>query len=149
MHKSARLLRSAADATRFTATSPHAYASPTSVRRAAAGTLTPSASPRPSSKSQPRAANLNPRVSPSGQPSAPPPPPQPTETPAQKVARLRAARQREKAGQVSTWDKVVVEGRVWADRIHRTVAWGLIAFTGNFPPLLNPYSSSPLLRSTR
>lgn len=132
MRHSARLFRSAADATRFTATSPHAYSAPTPIRRAAAGTFSPSHAP--SSNPEPRAANLNPSASQDAQPSAPPPPPRPTETPAQKVARLRAARLAEKAAQVSTWDRVVVTGREWADRIHRTVTLGLIAFTGISPP---------------
>lgn len=143
MRSSRRLLRSAADATRFTAASPHAHSAPTPIRRAAAGTFSPSHAP------QPKAANRNPGVSPNARPTtpnsrpqAPAPPPQPTETPAQKVARLRAARLAEKASQVSNWDKIVVTGREWADRAHRTVAWGLIAFTGIFPifpsPLINP-----------
>lgn len=144
MRSSGRLLRSAADAIRFTAASPHAHSAPTPIRRAA-GTFSPSHAP------QPNAANLNPSVSPTARPTtpnsrpqappppnsrpqAPPPPPRPTETPAQKVARLRAARLAEKAAQVSNWDKVVVVGREWADRAHRTVAWGLIAFTGILPP---------------
>ena len=149
MRSSGRLLRSAADATRFTAASPHAHSAPTPIRRAA-GTFSPSHAP------QPNAATRNPSVLPNARPAppnsrppAPPPPRQPTETPAQKVARLRAARLKEKAAQVSTWDKVVVVGREWADRVHRTVAWGLIAFTGilSFPLFLLWFYFLPLPHS--
>ena len=52
------------------------------------------------------------------------------ESPQAKVARLRAAAQRARLDQVSTYDKVVVTGRAWADRAHRFVAMGLIGATG-------------------
>lgn len=52
------------------------------------------------------------------------------ETPQQKIARLRAAAQKAKGSQVSTFDKVVAGGRVWADRAHRVTALSLIALTG-------------------
>ena len=32
--------------------------------------------------------------------------------------------------QISTWDKIVVQGRVWADAAHRITAMGLIGFSG-------------------
>jgi hypothetical protein len=54
----------------------------------------------------------------------------PNETPSQKVARLRAAAQRAKLAQGSTWDRVVHRGRIWADRAHRITATGLIGFSG-------------------
>ncbi|KAI9804838.1 MAG: hypothetical protein M1825_001206 [Sarcosagium campestre] len=100
--------RSAADATRFTATGPHAHSNPH---------LSASAPPRPPPPSS----------------SAPPPPPSsnqlPHETPQQKVARLRAAAQQARLSKVSTFDKVVVSGRTWADRVHRFAALGLIGIT--------------------
>ncbi|CAD6567606.1 MAG: hypothetical protein ASARMPREDX12_000553 [Alectoria sarmentosa] len=80
--------RSAADATRFTATSPHAYAKPTPINRASPSTYSASSAPR---------SNPNARLN----PNAPTPPPPidpkkgthgnapPGETPAEKVARLR------------------------------------------------------------
>lgn len=49
-----------------------------------------------------------------------PSPARPTESPAEKVARLRAARFKARMAQIPLWDRVVVEGRRWADRIHRT-----------------------------
>ncbi|KAK7722942.1 hypothetical protein SLS57_004797 [Botryosphaeria dothidea] len=52
------------------------------------------------------------------------------ETPQQKINRLRAAAQKAKVDQVSTFDKVVAGGRVWADRAHRVTALSLIAITG-------------------
>ncbi|KAG8626257.1 hypothetical protein KVT40_005202 [Elsinoe batatas] len=51
------------------------------------------------------------------------------ETPQQKIARLRAAAAAAKRGQESSFDKLVRVGRVWADRAHRTTAWGLIGLT--------------------
>ncbi|OCK83355.1 hypothetical protein K432DRAFT_322477, partial [Lepidopterella palustris CBS 459.81] len=53
-------------------------------------------------------------------------PPPPNETPQQKVARLREAARRAKLGQISTFDKVVTRGRVWADAAHRFTAITLI-----------------------
>lgn len=84
--------RSVADATRFTATGPHAF------------TRTPPA-PAPG-------------------PAAAP------ETPQQRVARLRGAAKQAKLAQVSTFDRIVDRGRIWADRAHRVVAIGLIGATG-------------------
>lgn len=52
------------------------------------------------------------------------------ETPQQKVRRLRAAASRAKEAHLTTFDKVVVNGRVWADRAHRFTALTLIGITG-------------------
>jgi len=54
----------------------------------------------------------------------------PGETPQEKVKRLRAAADRARDAQVSTLDKVLVRGRVWADRAHRFTALSLIGITG-------------------
>ncbi|MCJ1250810.1 hypothetical protein MMC30_008038 [Trapelia coarctata] len=114
--------RSAADATRFTATSPHAYSKPSSLRSAASNTFSPSSSPR--SHPLPRKANASPSSpGPSGGPSAT------TETSAQKVARLRAAYDAQRNAQVSTWDKIVVRGRIVADVAHRITTLTLIGCT--------------------
>ncbi|PNS15766.1 hypothetical protein CAC42_4218 [Sphaceloma murrayae] len=51
------------------------------------------------------------------------------ETPQQKIARLRAAAAQAKRGKESNFDQVVRVGRKWADRAHRTTAWGLIGLT--------------------
>lgn len=56
----------------------------------------------------------------------------PDETPAQKVARLRAARNAQKAAQFSLWDRTVVRGREIVDRIHRWFVKGIIGATGKF-----------------
>ncbi|KAF2431264.1 hypothetical protein EJ08DRAFT_611127 [Tothia fuscella] len=53
----------------------------------------------------------------------------PNETPQQKVARLREAARRSKIAQESTWDKVVMRGRVVADFAHRATTLSLIGFT--------------------
>lgn len=95
--------RSVADATRFTATGPHAFT----------------------------------RTSPAPAPAAP------TETPQQRVARLRGAANQAKLAQVSTFDRIVDRGRIWADRAHRAVAIGLIGATGETPPPTSPRPHSP------
>ena len=52
------------------------------------------------------------------------------ETPAQKVARLRSAARAQKEGQLSTTDRVLARGRIWADIAHRMSAYALIGLTG-------------------
>lgn len=53
------------------------------------------------------------------------------ETPQQRVARLKAA-QRARLDQISTVDKVIARGRVWADKAHRAFALSLIGATSLF-----------------
>ncbi|MCJ1477177.1 hypothetical protein MMC13_005848 [Lambiella insularis] len=114
--------RSAIDATRFTATSPHAFSKPSSLRSTASNTFSPSSYPR--SHALPRNAKKPaPPYSPPGG-SLPP-----TETAAQKVARLRAAHIAQKQAQISRWDKVVVRGRTLADAAHRFTVYSLIGFS--------------------
>ncbi|KAI9820170.1 MAG: hypothetical protein M1827_005792 [Pycnora praestabilis] len=85
--------RSAADATRFTATGPHAHSK-------------------------------------SSIPGSSPSSPQNRETPQEKVIRLRNAARQARLEKVSTFDKIVVRGRVIADKAHRFTALSLIAATG-------------------
>ena len=123
--------RSAADATRFTATSPHAYAKPTPINSASPSTHSASSKPQPNPK-----ARLNPSV------RTPPPPIDPKtgaqgsappgETPAGKVARLREARFRERAAQITRWDRVVIRGRVWADRAHKITVTAIVGFSSTY-----------------
>lgn len=54
----------------------------------------------------------------------------PGETPQEKIKRLRAAADRARDAQVSSFDKLIVRGRVWADRVHRFTALSLIGATG-------------------
>ena len=117
--------RSAVDATRFTATSPHAYSKPSTLRSAASNTFSPSSYPK--AHTLPRNAKHQPP--PPGGPTAKP---SVNETAAQKVARLRAAHAMQKEAQISTWDRVVVRGRVIADAAHRFTALGLIGLTGSW-----------------
>ena len=120
--------RSVVDATRFTATSPHMYSKPTTLRSPASNTFSPSSSP--SSHNLPRTSNPS---HPSKGPS--PNAPATTETPAEKVARLRAAHAAQKNAQISRWDRIVVRGRVVADAAHRFTAMGLIGLTGMQPSI--------------
>lgn len=96
----ATMPRSATDATRFTSTTPHASAKPPSASRLPARGI-PLKKPGP-----------------------------PGETPQEKVKRLRAAADRARDAQVSQFDKILVRGRVWADRAHRFTALSLIGITG-------------------
>lgn len=136
MKLSSRLSRSAIDATRFTATSPHAYSKPTRTIPSSTSSSTPNARAKPQ---PPRIPN----------PQAPKRPPQlgstvkPTETPAEKVARLRAARIAEREAQVTTWDRLVVKGRIWADAAHKVTVLTIVAFSGESlsPSLLEQPSS--------
>lgn len=53
------------------------------------------------------------------------------ETPAEKVARLRAELRSQRDGQqLSSMDRIVAGGRRWADRMHRATTFGLLALTG-------------------
>lgn len=66
-------------------------------------------------------------------------PPAPSgETPQEKVKRLRAAAARAKEAEISSLDKFLVRGRVWADRAHRITTWSLIAFTGMLLSFASP-----------
>ncbi|KAL8893702.1 MAG: hypothetical protein Q9192_005008 [Flavoplaca navasiana] len=115
--------RTVADATRFTATSPHAYSKPASILRSAANTFSPSSSPSQTSRRPANAHIPNP---------APPPPPsqsQQTETPQQKVARIRALRAAQKLNSMTLWDKIVIRGRNYADTAHRVTVYGLMGAT--------------------
>jgi len=106
--------RSATDATRFTSTTPHASAKPP----VGSTKLSPSKDKKPASPG------------PVG------------ETPLEKVRRLRAAADRARDAQVSGLDKVIVRGRVWADRIHRFTALSLIGATCTSSIIINSQSRS-------
>jgi hypothetical protein len=92
--------RSATDATRFTSTIPHASAK-----------LGLSGSNQASNKIPPKT------------------PGPPGESPQEKVKRLRAVANAAREAQVSTFDKVILRGRVWADRLHKFTALSLIGIT--------------------
>ena len=112
----ADMSRSVADATRFTATSPHAYSKPTCVRSAPASSMSETPTPNSSSKTSPR-----------------------QETPQEKVARLRAERFAARASSLSRWDRLVLRGRVWADRAHKITALSLIGFSSKALHRYSPY----------
>lgn len=107
--------------TRFTSNSPHASSK--------------TSSQQPSSRSSPSQFSYR---APSSQPNTPqsntttfsssgPP----GETPAEKVARLRAAaRLAKERGNLTLADRIIDRGRIWADRAHRFGTYGLIGLTG-------------------
>lgn len=120
--------RSAADATRFTANSPHAYSKPTPINPASPSTHSASstARPHPNARLNPIARTPPPPIDPKKGPQGKAPP---GETAAEKVARLRQARLREREAQRTTWDRVVVRGRVWADRAHKISVYSIVGFS--------------------
>ncbi|QIW95762.1 hypothetical protein AMS68_001280 [Peltaster fructicola] len=92
--------KTAADATRFTATGPYA-----SNMASSTATLNPSSTRIDFGKAPPN------------------------ETPQQKIARLRAAAALARRPKEDTFDKVVRIGRRWADRAHRVTALSLLGLT--------------------
>lgn len=135
--------RSAIDATRFTATSPHAYSKPFAIRSSSASATSTSSSsshPLPPSFLSPLSKkNALPLQKPSHN-STSPSPQKFAETPAQKVARLRAARYAAKYAEAPLWDRIVIRGRYVADKAHRITVYSLMGLTGkssfrlHFPP---------------
>ncbi|KAI9816369.1 MAG: hypothetical protein M1826_001836 [Phylliscum demangeonii] len=97
--------RSVTDATRFTPTGPDASSAQP---RSWARSLLPRPAPAPAPAPAPKAVNVK------------------RETPLEKVARLRAANRLAKTATLTTFDKVVLAGRVWADRAHRFTVYGLM-----------------------
>ncbi|KAK2765230.1 hypothetical protein FQN54_008929 [Arachnomyces sp. PD_36] len=121
--------RSAADATRFTATGPYASSKSSS----------PGSNlkwPSTNSQSSPSASAGAPRTTSKGPPG---------ETPKQKVERLRAeARAARLAKSSSPVDRFLSRGRVWADRAHRITIYSLIAASG-VAGILTIYSITSLV----
>lgn len=135
--------RSAINATRFTATKPYASFNPSSISSSpsssSSSTFPPSSSPSAPSQPFPRSANpsypsripRNSNLNNAKTNFAPPPPSSgPTETPAQKVARLRRERAAKREAEFTTWDRIVLRGRVVADAAHRITVLGLVTFSG-------------------
>jgi hypothetical protein len=107
--KKKKMSRSAADATRFTATGPYASSK-------AAGLGLPLSTPY--------------RL-PGFQPKQPSTRKQETETPRQKVERLRAqARAARLAQSTSRVDRIIEGGRKWANQAHKVMIYSLIAASG-------------------
>lgn len=127
--------RSAIDATRFTATSLHAFSKLSPLASLPYSSATPPPSSTPSAPSQPLQRPTNPsyhpRIPRQSNPNNPKnPSPASTETPAQKVARLRAQRAALRDAEITLWDRVVFRGRIVADAAHKITVTGLIIFSG-------------------
>lgn len=129
--------RSAIDATRFTATSLHAFSKLSPLASLPYSSATPPPSSIPSAPSQPLQRPTNPSYPPRipRQNNPKNPSPAPTETPAQKVARLRAQRAALRDAEITRWDRIVFRGRIIADAAHKITVTGLIIFSGvsSFP----------------
>ncbi|KAI2633260.1 hypothetical protein GGS26DRAFT_590857 [Hypomontagnella submonticulosa] len=110
--------RSVADATRFTANTPHANAKPPSNSSASSSNSPPS--PSSSSSQSPRS-----RMPPPGmpRPSAP-------ETMEERVRRLRAAHLAARRHETSRFDRIVDVSRRYFDAAHKFTVLGLIGFSG-------------------
>ncbi|OJZ80767.1 hypothetical protein ASPFODRAFT_212510 [Aspergillus luchuensis CBS 106.47] len=107
--------RSAADATRFTATGPYAHSKPGSASSAAPYKL-PSSMAKPTSQQQ-----QQPQLNANGRP----------ESPKEKVERLRAqARAARLAQSTSRVDQMIEVGRRFANKAHKTMVYTLIAASG-------------------
>lgn len=121
--------KSASDATRFTPTSPHAYSKPAS-SSARLSAPQPNARPGPGHSRAPKKAPGPVTGAPSG------------ETPAEKVARLRAAHAARRAAEISTFDRIVVRGRAVADAVHRVTVFGIVGLSGKSGPALSMATAS-------
>ncbi|KAH8885414.1 hypothetical protein GQ53DRAFT_695830 [Thozetella sp. PMI_491] len=117
--------RSVSDATRFTATTPHASS------KAAAGSrfTPPSNAPAGGAGGEPKGAPMS-------------------ETPAQRVQRLRAAHLRAKAAQGSRFDRVIEMGRRIFDSAHKATVVGLVGLTA-ITGLVTVYTAVDMLAFNR
>ncbi|KAK2873333.1 hypothetical protein FQN49_002429 [Arthroderma sp. PD_2] len=121
--------RSAADATRFTATGPYAYSK--------------------SSMSSPSSTKWSGLKVRSSQPSQPSSGQGAQETAKEKVERLRAqARANRISKSFSPMDRIVHSGRTWADRFHRAAVFSLITASG-IAGALTIYSITSLIMHNR
>ncbi|EAS33371.3 uncharacterized protein CIMG_04395 [Coccidioides immitis RS] len=119
--------RSTADATRFTATAPHAHSKPGSTASRWPGMKLG----RSQEKPQPATGGDS------------------QETPKQKVERLRAeARAARIAKSSSPMDRIIGRGRVWADRVHKVTVFTIIAASG-IAGILTIYSATSLISHNR
>ena len=106
--------RSAADATRFTATGPYASSKPGAPAYKLPDFMSNSGNN----------SNANPSQGPGGQP----------ETPKQKVERLRAQAKAARMAQSSSgFDRFLGAGRDLANKAHKVTVYSLIAASGMFP----------------
>ncbi|KAI1934888.1 hypothetical protein LOZ12_006246 [Ophidiomyces ophidiicola] len=128
--------RSATDATRFTATAPHAYSKPgPSLKWPGAKLKNAQNTPSPVGGGSSSSSSNNNGTH--------------QETPKEKVERLRAeARAARIANSSSTVDRVISRGRVWVDRLHRITVFSLIAASG-VAGLLTIYSVTSLISHNR
>lgn len=127
--------RSAVDATRFTAATPHVYANPASARP-----------PKPSSTSTYSSLRQSPHLAAAAaEPGMAAP--QRRETAQEKVARLRAQRIAEREVQLPLAEKVVMRGRRFADKAHRVVIYTLVGSSGGLLLLSSDSSTLSALQA--
>lgn len=134
--------RSAASATRFTATTPHA-----SSKRAAPAppARTPKRQPGPATAAAAAAARPAAATKPTNAESVIPPisPGAAKETPQQRVARLRAAHDAAKQASISPLDRFLEKTRPIFNSAHKITVVGLVGLTGVFLSRLNFAGRSP------
>lgn len=126
--------RSAASATRFTATTPHASSkTPLKIRKVG------------STQSSSQSFQVEPDVEDPKSEFRRPFPQAKTETPAERVARLRAAHEVAKNARVSSVDRFLEKTRPILNSAHKITVIGLVSLTGVF--LFPPYC--PIFVATR
>lgn len=137
--------RSVADATRFTANTPHANAK------------APQAAAPPSKSSTASPSSRSPAAG--SRTGAPQPPRRPAPAPLggiggqkpesldERVRRLRAAHLAARNHEVSRMDKVISSSRRYMDAAHRYTVMGLIGFSGMYSPVEPPAEPRPLTRA--
>lgn len=124
--------RSAASATRFTATTPHASSKRASPAPAARNPISqPASASSPAGAAAAAAAKI---PAPAAEGTIPPisPPGAVKETPAQRVARLRAAHEAAKVARISPFDRFLERTRPILNSAHKITVMGLVSLTGVF-----------------
>lgn len=126
---SAKIPRSALDATRFTSSLPHATSKPFPAATTATSATRTARGSGPLVRKPNGVSKLQPSPGPQG------------ETPQEKVKRLRAAWDKARAAQETPLERIILKGRGWADRTHKVTVLSLLGFSGAlFCPNLAAYA---------
>ncbi|RYP69911.1 hypothetical protein DL769_005152 [Monosporascus sp. CRB-8-3] len=141
--------RTVADATRFTASTPHANAksSPSPATAVPGGAPSSSSSPAMTQQKQGSSSTHQPqqrRMPPPGMPQKQ----SQTETIEERVRRLRAAHLAAKQHDISRFDKVVNASRKYFDAAHKFTVMGLIGFSG-LALLVTVYATADMMMYNR
>ncbi|CAJ2504730.1 Uu.00g121240.m01.CDS01 [Anthostomella pinea] len=139
--------RSVADATRFTANTPHANTKAGASNAASSSSPSPSSS-KPSSMSSPSSVAARRPPQKGGMPPPGMPRPMQQETIEERVRRLRAAHLAAKKADISRFDRVVDYSRKYFDAAHKFTVMGLIGFSG-LALLVTVYATADMMMYNR